>query len=393
MKKLLFVTQQLGCGGVEKALANVFQLIDREKYECTLLVFDASGEFAELIPDHVKIIEYKCPAYIKTFITKFYFKGAENFSENIYWHWQLLVHKFIGKLVHKNYIFRVIHKKCTLNNNLNEYDAIIDFHGYGTFTTYLTAMYPSNAKKISWIHEETIYGAYSAISQCYKKFDHIFGCSKDCCKNFIKKFPKCKEKVSAYYNYLDTNEVVNKSKEYIDESLFADAEFKIVSVGRICEQKKFERAIETAEILKRQSYKFKWLIVGDGEQLEDLRKKVIQKRLEDEIQFIGFFANPYAVMSKAHLYVQTSRAEGFCTTITEALVLGLPVVSTRVGGIEEQLESDSCGIITEHSGESLAEAIKMLIEDKELLRKKAEYAKNKEFHFEKEIEKLYKVIE
>ena len=64
-KKILFVTQQLGCGGVEKALINLLGLVDREKYDCELLAMDKSGEFKDSFPEWLTIHEYDCPYYIK----------------------------------------------------------------------------------------------------------------------------------------------------------------------------------------------------------------------------------------------------------------------------------------------------------------------------------------
>ena len=45
MKKILFVTQQLNCGGVERTLLNVIRTIDRNNYNCDVFVMSNEGEF------------------------------------------------------------------------------------------------------------------------------------------------------------------------------------------------------------------------------------------------------------------------------------------------------------------------------------------------------------
>ncbi len=64
------------------------------------------------------------------------------------------------------------------------------------------------------------------------------------------------------------------------------------------------------------------------------------------------------------MYVCPSRSEGFSTAVSEALILGVPVVSTRVSGAEEMLGSnDEYGIVCDCSVDGIYSALKkMLIE-------------------------------
>ena len=72
-------------------------------------------------------------------------------------------------------------------------------------------------------------------------------------------------------------------------------------------------------------------------------------------------------MVQCDLFVCSSISEGFSTAITEALILGLPVISTDVSGVREQL-NNGCGIITENNEESLYKGIKYILDRKELLK-------------------------
>lgn len=398
MKKILFVTQQLDCGGVEKALINFLNLIDRSKYNVELLVLDAGGEFRRFFPKWLTIHEYQCPEHVRI-MTKYYRKpiiiSSDTIKEKLSklcWSFVHYLNKFSAKVFKKNISYFFIFNRYKRRNQYSDYDMIVDFHGYGVYTTYLTAHLQTRAKKVSWVHEETIYSTYHYIKKCYSKFDHIFGVSQDVCKNFANTFEKCRGKVSVLYNYLNIQEVKNKSMVETEE-YFCNEKFKIVSVGRVSEQKSFIRVVEAARILKDLKVTFQWIVVGNGEELEKLKDKSEKMGVDDCVRFVGFKTNPYVFMKEADLYVQTSRAEGFCTTISEAVILGKAVVTTCVSGAKEQLDGGRGGIITEHSSEAIAYAIKELIDCPDKLKEKSLYNRNKAMDYEKEVEKLYKILE
>lgn len=397
-KKLLFVTQQLECGGVEKALVNLLNLVDRNTYDCEMLVIENSGKFRDFFPQWINILEYDCPQYVKmmaNYYRKPQIEAGDNVStklSKIGWIFIHYLNKFTTKIFKKNVSYRVIFEKYKKRNDFSDYDMLVDFHGYGVYTTYLVAHQKTIAKKVSWIHEETMYAAYKYISECYQYFDSIFGNCIDSCNNFVSTFPKCKEKVGVYYNFLDIEEIQRKAQSK-DVSLELDSEFNIVSVGRISEQKSFHRAVETAQILKEKGYEFKWMIIGEGEQYQELKKETKEKGLHKCLIFHGFEENPYPYIAGADLYVQTSRAEGFCTTISEAVILGKAIVSSRVGGIDEQLDNGQGGNITGHTPQEIAEAIEELIVDRKKLKRIAAHNRAKDMKYDKEVQKLYNLLE
>ncbi len=399
MKKILFITQQLAVGGVEKALINLLDLLDRERYECTLLVVEDEGGFRDRFPSWLKIIEYDCPTYVKK-MANYYrcpsFAPDDSVgvkASKLVW---MLIHylnKVTTKIFKRNTSYRFMYQKYKRKNDFSDYDMIVDFHGYGVYTTYIAAHQKTSAKKVSWVHEETIYSAYDFITGCYKKFDHIFANCIDSKNNFVQKFPKCEGKTSVYYNYLDCENIIKMSKEKLEDNTFKDGIFKIVSVGRANEQKSFDRAIDAADLLKNKNKKFQWIVIGDGEELEGLREQCAKRNLEGCLSFVGYRKNPYPYIANADLYVQTSRAEGYCTAISEAVILGKAVVSTRVGGVDEQLDDGKGGVVVEHTPKALVEAIENFMDNRELLQEKAKHNATKDMRFEKEIEKLYEVIE
>ena len=367
-KKILFITQQLGCGGVEKALINLLNLIDREKYDVDILVMNAGGEFRDAFPAWAEIYEYQCPGYVKEmvdFFKKPCFKKGDNVKvvfDKIKWKIIYDFNKVARKIFCKNIMYYFCYKKYKTINDYSSYDAIIDFHGYGMFTTYLAAYLSEKSKRISWIHEQTIYDTYRSIRKVYDRFDRIFACSKDSKKNFITSFNECSSKVDVYYNYVDVKEIRKKA---LDNCEIDKSEFNVVSVGRVCGQKAFDRILDVVDILVERNMQFRWTVVGDGEDICTLRKRCINEGKTKYIDFIGYRENPYPYIYNADIYVQTSVVEGFCTTITEAVALGKAIVSTRVSGIEEQLDFGKGGIICEQDIKLIANAIITLMNDRE----------------------------
>ena len=71
-------------------------------------------------------------------------------------------------------------------------------------------------------------------------------------------------------------------------------------------------------------------------------------------------------MAQADIYVQTSKFEGFGLTIGEAKILGKPIVSTNFDVVHNQLTQEKNGHIADMTGESVAENILRLLEDREL---------------------------
>ena len=100
----------------------------------------------------------------------------------------------------------------------------------------------------------------------------------------------------------------------------------------------------------------------------ELKKLIALYHLEDDVDLLGYQLNPYKYVAKADLFVCASHAEGFSTAATEALIVGTPVVTTPVAGMEEMLGSNNeYGIITQMNEDSLYKNIKGLIENKEKL--------------------------
>ena len=98
-------------------------------------------------------------------------------------------------------------------------------------------------------------------------------------------------------------------------------------------------------------------------------------------------------MKACDLYVQPSRYEGKAVTVTEAQILGKPVMITNYKTAKSQLEDGVDGYIAELSIEGIADGIEKLYNDTELRKQLEENCKNKDYTNKSELEKLYKIID
>jgi glycosyltransferase involved in cell wall biosynthesis len=130
--------------------------------------------------------------------------------------------------------------------------------------------------------------------------------------------------------------------------------------------KGYDIARKAASILKQHGIKFHWYFVGEGPERTNIEKWKNELGVDTEVVLLGLQTNPYAFMAQADIYVQTSKFEGFGLTIGEAKILGKPIVSTNFDVVYNQLTHEKNGLIADMTGESVAENILRLLEDREL---------------------------
>ena len=109
----------------------------------------------------------------------------------------------------------------------------------------------------------------------------------------------------------------------------------------------------------------RFLIVGEGPLEVALREHRARLGLEREVIFTGFRRDVGAILRMLDVFVLSSYLEGLGTSVLDAMLVGLPIVATRVGGIPEAVEDGENGLLVPpRSPEALSEAICRLLEDR-----------------------------
>jgi glycosyltransferase involved in cell wall biosynthesis len=138
----------------------------------------------------------------------------------------------------------------------------------------------------------------------------------------------------------------------------------LVSVGTLVERKGFHRVIEVLPALLPRFPDLRYLIVGgagpEGDIAARLKAQVAKAGLESRVHFLGAYAPerlkiPY---SAADVFVLATGYEGWANVFLEAMACGLPVVTTRVGGNAQVVDSERIGTLVElGSREALVAAL------------------------------------
>ena len=145
---------------------------------------------------------------------------------------------------------------------------------------------------------------------------------------------------------------------------------KIVAVGRLVEQKNHELLIRAFAIFHKIHKEYYLNIYGDGPLLDQLKILVYDLFLQNYVNFKGFCDNVHEKIKDAEIFVLSSNFEGMPNALMEAMMMGLPCISTNCSSLPEIIDNEKNGILVEKNDVSgLARAMLRLSED-EVLREK-----------------------
>lgn len=132
-------------------------------------------------------------------------------------------------------------------------------------------------------------------------------------------------------------------------------------------------------------------IIGEGEERMNLEEQIENEVLEQHVTLMGKRNNPFQLERAWNIYVSPSLSETFGIAILEAMISGLPVVATRVGGVSELIKNGKTGILVDpKSPNQIAKAVIEIINRPALAEKLARDGKKhaEEFSWQKVIEKI-----
>lgn len=392
-KKLLFVMESLGIGGAEKSLVTLLSLLDYSKYDVDLFLFNQKGEFLDLIPKEVNLLDVpkdfsdfmlNPKQSLKELVKNRKFKLLLNKSAEVS---VLAFNKFV---LNKEYIgWKFIRK--SIDALEKEYDVAIGF--LEKKSIYFTVDKVKANKKIGWIHidYEKIEHDSKTDNIYFGNLNNIITVSEHCKEVLIKEFPQYKDKIDIVQNIISPkiiNDMANDNKvvtEFIEEGI------KICTVCRLTEQKGIDIAIECCEQLVKKGHKLKWIVVGDGSERSKLENMIKEKKLEGTFILVGSRSNPYPYIKMCDIYVQPSRWEGFGITVAEAKVLKKPIVVSNIPEFVEQIEDKQTGMIY-LDNEDMVNKIEYIIRNKNIRQILSRNLKNMDMNNNYELEKLEKLF-
>ena len=349
-KKILFVITQFYKGGAETSLLNLFHCLDSQKYEVDFLVLnqieyqDATslmGEVPEWIHvfdavknrgNGVKLEQLAGKIYRRLFHTETYVKSAVDFVKN------------------------------------RKYDVAISF---GEWLSPAFLVKKVNAvKKYVWIHIDLDKADFVNKEELVKYDSRITGyifASEKSRQSSIHRCPQMTEKSIVVHNILNRQNILSRSAE--DVTLPQANDSFLLSVGNLRVEKNYPRQIEVMRILKKKKIPIKWICIGstvDKNVYGEVSRLLDKYHLRDDFVLCGADDNPYRYMKRAKAVMVLSDHESWSLVISEAKLLGVPVIATNTSGAQEQIRNGENGVITSFDPEEIAEKIIDFLQDEKL---------------------------
>ena len=151
----------------------------------------------------------------------------------------------------------------------------------------------------------------------------------------------------------------------------ADAGPMVIGTVAVLEERKGHRfLLEAAALLKQQGHRLKYRLAGEGSERRRLRQLVLEKGLQEDVEFTGFVSDIPAFLSAIDIFVLPSLYEGLGVAVLEAMAAGKAVVATRAGGLPELVDDTITGVLVpQQDSRALARAIETLILQMALVRR------------------------
>ncbi len=368
MKRIMFFSESLNGGGAEAALTRIIELLS-SKHDITVFS-QTDGE------KHTEQIKALCNH--RPFTKK---SGSS----------------LLNKLIIKGFISLppAVVSRLYLRGR---YD--IEVACCEGFSAKIIGASKRKSYKVAYIHTDFVNNPWSAgvykdgeqeEKECYSKFDKIICVSQTIRDSFVQKYGMA-EKTEVMYNLIDDKKINALSKD--PATLDVSKRPAFLLVGNYLQVKGYDRLMNVANRLRNNGYEFSFTIIGRPEERNKIEALRDNFGLNDYVNLMGFEENPYKFMKLADCYICSSYAEGYSTAVCEAIICGLPVITTDCSGMKEIFGSKNIGIICENSESGLYEAVKKVLDSPVLLQ---EYKKNallraKDFSYEsraRSIENFY----
>jgi len=216
-------------------------------------------------------------------------------------------------------------------------------------------------------------------------------------------------------NYLHNLTKVDKDKIFIVRACPNIERYKtikrdedpstILTVGRLVEKKGIKYGILAIKELVKEYPNIRYNIVGSGPLKNELQDLIRKLALGKKIRLLGNldYCSLTEKLSKATVFIlpcvkaKNGDMDGIPVSLMEAMYLQIPVISTKISGIPELIETGREGILVEPKNiKQLSNAIKSLLEDKNLRIKMGRNGRRKieaEFNIHKEVSKLVNIWE
>ncbi len=253
-----------------------------------------------------------------------------------------------------------VRKSCKLIKKTRTADVIVGSLFHATILARILGIISTKSAVATWQHNENfknkhrqrLIGLTNTLSDVVladsehvaEVYQNLFDVNSD----FVRSVPIAGINMDQY-----------SQRQHLDRDII-----RVGSVGSLTPQKNYQALIKVADKMHDENVQF--LVAGDGPERESLKKEINRRKL-DNIKLLGKIESVAEFLSQIDIYVQPSVWEGLCITVIEAMAVGLPVIGSRTGGIQQNVHDGKNGFLCDPNNiECIVDSIGVLSHDVEM---------------------------
>jgi glycosyltransferase involved in cell wall biosynthesis len=310
--KIFLLRPTMGQGGADRVTLILLQKLDRQLFDLSLILIKEQGEFLSDVPADVKVYLLNATNVLSAWLPLIKLLRREKPA--------ILFSTSGGTNVSAVIAYILSGQRCRLI--LSERNIL--FHGGRSrkrrFLVFLKRLF-------------------------YHRADQIISLSHGVKNDLVQELQLPPEMISVVHSPIDIASIRQQETEAVEHPWFREDMPIVLGVGRFVVEKDFPTLINAFANLRSQRAA-RLVILGEGGLRASLIALVKQLKLENDVWFAGFDKNPFKYMAKCTLFVVSSRHEGLCTVLIQAMACGAPVITTNyeVGALEI-VEPDKDGLV------------------------------------------------
>ena len=332
---IAFLLPDMRGGGAQHMIINMANEFGRRGHKVTLFVLQDEGPYRHKIGGHVNVIHYQCSRSLDAFLP--FVRDLKKIAPDVLY----------SAMTYMN-VTAILAKFFSAQFNM---PVIISERNYFSLNANQDGSPPTLKQKI-------------CVGLLYPLASKIVGISNGVAGDIKKYLFAGKDKVVFIHNPVVSEDTLTQlSSIKPDPRLEKATKPCYVTSARFVKQKDQKTLLKAfAQVVGKRPASL--IMLGEGPLQGELKDYAVTMGIADHISFMGFVTDPLSIMAQADVFVLSSAWEGFGNVIVEALLCGLPVVSTDCpSGPSEILEGGKYGILVPVGDDAkLAEAMEAALD-------------------------------
>lgn len=310
--KILFNTGVFGKHGIEHALVNLLVQLPREGHQYVLHNIYELDNLSPLINEVKHLVMQDCSLPRISFWGNLHMNRKRSIFHKILDGIGLLkIHNLIAKKINGHHVDIVVDYDLSLLRSAH----LITTPIIGFFHFRPKRFRNGGTKKLRRIGERLKH-YQKLVVLCDEMYTEA---------SFV--WPHLKDKLIVLPNPINLDALITKANEKFSLPSQINRENYFISIARLTHQKNIHLLLQSYKKAKDLGCTWPLVIIGDGEDKENLIQLSNDLDISDHVFFLGYQTNPHPYLANAGAFVMSSREEGFPVSLLEAMALGCPIIS------------------------------------------------------------------